>query len=857
MVKPFKSLLSFTLLTGLFSLGWEHNAVAKPQEDKIDSLLLSMDSLSTMVQDVDANYSQRRGLIGKKQAEERFEKALFRYLMGDYKRATPEFFILLETESLDGYDFKKEVEWYLVDSAFQIGQYAIVEEASYQIIEQGPSHLFFTDAVRILLESYGIRNRQDKFQKTMERFVLSGLVASSDSLNYSIGKALFWQEENARAKASLMEIEPDAPFYYKAQYFLGGIFVSEGSYEDGLEAFSKAVNPNPKKAQEQELNDLANLALARTHYELREFTQAIGYYQNIGAESKYFVDRLYEMAWAFIGMERWDDAVGVIEVFLVAYPEDGHAIRFQNTLGDLYMKLQEYEKALMTYEKVSEQLLPVQQRLKEILKQDDIVKELLNARIQDEDIDYGLPDYAQDMLLKNGILSQASDLVSLSRDQSHDVKKASDYADEIEAVLSNDKNGLYVFSRDRHTLRQAELSVLDTVLRALEEEVAILMVTASEEDKVTLQDIIEDVAKIRELFMETFALNQSMEDMRSQYISVVNELQGEASMLLDINKGLQKEVLYFADEYSKSLDNLSEDEAAFIKKTLSELKVGLERDSYRLEDITSEKTKTILLANISQSSLTQYATIIRDVQGEARSILNVNKGVRGEIKIFPDQYTEALSNLSAKDAKYIKNTLADLEVELEKDSKRLEEIASVKIRTSLLSKIPDDSDQQMVENQLIELQRIHNKLLPYWSKSTVSSETKQKIEKIWVQARAALEDVSTIYVTIDELEGRQKKIITRILQEQQEDLASFSDEVIALAVRSEELGAQAALKSFEILNQHVEERMLGADLGIVKVYWIRKTDIENEIERLQLEKASKMKELRNRFDLISSKLYSD
>ena len=72
----------------------------------------------------------------------------------------------------------------------------------------------------------------------MERFVLSGLVESSDSLNYSIGKALFWQQENARAKASLMEIEPGSSLYYKAQYFLGGILVSEGSYDDALGAFA-------------------------------------------------------------------------------------------------------------------------------------------------------------------------------------------------------------------------------------------------------------------------------------------------------------------------------------------------------------------------------------------------------------------------------------------------------------------------------------------------------------------------------------------------------------------------------------------------------------------------------------------
>ena len=857
MVKQFKSLLPFILVAGLFSGGWEQDAIAKPKDGKIDTLLTGMEELTTTVQGVDANYSQRRGLIGKKQAEERFEKALFRYLMGDYKRSAPEFFILLETESLDGYDFKKEAEWYLVDSAFRIGQYAIVEEASYQIIEQGAGHLFFTDAVRILLESYGIRNRQDKFQEAMERFVLSGLVASSDSLNYSIGKALFWQEENARAKASLMEIEPDSPLYYKAQYFLGGILVSEGSYEDGLGAFALALNPDVQKPEERELNDLANLALARTHYELRQFTEAIGYYQNVGAESEYFVDRLYEMAWAFIGMERWDDAIGVIEVFLVAYPEDEHAIRFQNTLGDLYMKLQEYEKALMTYEKVSEQLQPVQQRLEEILKQEDIVKELLDARINDEYVDYDLPEYAQDMLLKNSTLSQASNLVSLSREQSQDVKKASDYADEIEAVLSNEKNGLYIFSKDRHSLRQVELSVLDTALQTLEEEIAILSDGASEEDKKKLEGILQDVALIRELFDETFVLNQSMEEMLAQYSAVINELQGEASILLDINKGMQKDVFYFKDQYSKDLESLPKEEAEFIDNTLIKLKDELEQDSDRLEDIMSEKTKTVLLANISEGSLSQYGLIIREVQGEARSVLNVNRGLQNEVEFFPDEYSEALSNLPPEESKYIEDTLADLKKELEKDSDRLKELASAKTRSSLMAKIPDNSDQNLVQNQLLELQRIHNKLLPFWSKGTAPVATKQNIEKIWTQARAAIDDVSTIYVAIDDLELRQKKIIARVLQEQQDDLASFSDEVIALAVRSEELGAQAAMRSFEVLNQHVEDRMLGADLGIVKVYWIRKTDIEDEIEQLQLEQATKMKELRNRFDLISSKLYSE
>ena len=474
------------------------------------------------------------------------------------------------------------------------------------------------------------------------------------------------------------------------------------------------------------------------------------------------------MAWTFIGMERWDDAIGVIEVFIVAYPEDEHAIRFQNTLGDLYMKTQEYEKALMTYEKVSEQLVPVQTRLKEVLEQEDIVNELLDARVNGEEVEYGLPYYAQDMLMKNRTLNQASTLVALSREQTSDVKRASDYADEIETVLANEENGLYVFAQDRYSLRQVEISILENILQTLEKEVVLLVKGASETNKQKLEEVARDIASLRSLFGETFVLNQTMEDVLRQYTTMIRGIQIEAEDVLSVNQELQTDVRRFLDTHSQNIGGLPENEKSFIQMALEELDSDLQEDSVRLEEIMNDKTRTILLANLAKTP-------------------NIN----------------------------------------------------------------------IIETQLVELQRLHNKLLPFWAKTSTPIEKKQQIEKIWASARTSIEDVALIYDSIDDLELRQKRIIMDVLEEQQADLASFSDEVIALAVRSEELGTQAATRSFEVLNQHVEDRMLGADLGIVKVYWIRKTDIEDEIEQLQLEQATKMKELRNRFDLISTKLYSE
>ena len=59
---------------------------------------------------------------------------------------------------------------------------------------------------------------------------------------------------------------------------------------------------------------------------------------------------------------------------------------------------------------------------------------------------------------------------------------------------------------------------------------------------------------------------------------------------------------------------------------------------------------------------------------------------------------------------------------------------------------------------------------------------------------------------------------------------------------------------FENAVNHVDERMLGAELGGVKVTWIRSSNIETEILRLTSEEATRIGALNRRFTILKSKL---
>jgi len=164
--------------------------------------------------------------------------------------------------------------------------------------------------------------------------------------------------------------------------------------------------------------------------------------------------------------------------------------------------------------------------------------------------------------------------------------------------------------------------------------------------------------------------------------------------------------------------------------------------------------------------------------------------------------------------------------------------------------------ESTMDSFLLMFQQIHNRMLPLWSKSTLKNKltTQQTIDNLWLSARRLDSTREATLASMERIQGPQRVILAEMLQEQESGLNNFADTVVVLAEDVEDLGYRAAYRSFENATQHVEERMLGAELGGVKVTWIRSTDIEEEIMRLTSEEASRMSELNKRFSIIKAKL---
>ena len=72
-----------------------------------------------------------------------------------------------------------------------------------------------------------------------------------------------------------------------------------------------------------------------------------------------------------------------------------------------------------------------------------------------------------------------------------------------------------------------------------------------------------------------------------------------------------------------------------------------------------------------------------------------------------------------------------------------------------------------------------------------------------------------------------------------------------------QVGLKVATNGFNRLESNISKNILNADSGIVRIYWQRKTEVEDEIVRLQRELKDREKELSSKFDFIESKLSED
>jgi TolA-binding protein len=495
--------------------------------ERIREIETELTGMGGSVDEVRGNFTERSGLIGVNEARDRYEDALYAYLVNDFDSAATSFYILVQSRALGNADLVRDSEWYLSECLFELKNFRTAAEAYRAIIDKGQSHAYFVDAIRRVLETYAILGDTARFDEVYNQWILSGRVPSTDMINYTLAKSFQRRGEGARAKSLFEGVPTTSEYYSRARYWLGVTMIAEKNYKQALVEFERVVAAPILGPNQQAVNELGTMALARLHYELREHDKAAAEYAKIGRESPLFSAQLYESVWNFVAQERYDDALRQTDVFLLAFPEDQHAAQLKILQGHLHMKTRTYDEARAAYERVVEEYTPIADRLDALSRDDTEVRRFLE-RMGDTGGTSGLPAFAVELLLARddvGRVTRAFLTMDQERRQLGDNERL---ARDLEAALSASGDALSTFVNARNELAGMRGSVLTMHSRLLETEANYLKSRVSSSAKSELADVARDRDEVGASLAETENGESAANDRVQAYEEQVREVQQRA-----------------------------------------------------------------------------------------------------------------------------------------------------------------------------------------------------------------------------------------------------------------------------------------------------------------------------------------
>ena len=718
------------------------------------------------------DFTQRRGLIGAAEARQRYEDAVYAYLIGEYESAAITFFALVESEALITEDLDRDSEWYLAEGLFEMGNYATAVDAYGHIVETGAGHPFFVDAVRRQLEVYGLTQDTENFQDLYRRYILSGLVSPTDQIKYTVAKSFYRQgpKSYARAKGLFSELSPESLYYSRARYFMGTVLAAEGDLEAAVIEFEQAANVEPASSTTREVQQLAWLALGRLSYELGDYFAATGHYQKIDGSSDHYADQLYELVWTYIKQENWIEAITAIEIFLIAFPEHHYTMQLQITQGHLHMKDNAFEKALVSYETVVDAYSPVQDQLTDLELQRDSAAQVFARVIQGEAFDdsINLPPFAVEMLVEGPHMSRAVTVNQELSRQRGDVDYTQELMLEVQEALTGAGESIGTFSRGRNNLDLVRERTLGLRSEVLSVEIDYLLENAPERFR-------PEIRTIQDRFL---LLTTASEDVQGTETAVV-------------------------DAYQTYLDQ------------------------------------------------------VREVQSMAFQIQQLTVELKAEAAAIRRQMRQ--KNLSPEDTSHVTNLLAEVDNELASASDRLERLQSETTRRQVMRTAPKGStDAASSQRDLIarDYEELHRQLTTYWQRTEASDRAPlhSHTKTIWTRVSTVDGLATDVRVSLDETEGEELAELRQMLLVEQGRVVDINRVLEGTTDDAGELAALITQEEFGRLKGEFSDTIMRADVGIVDVYWIRKSEISDEARRLRQERADQEAELRQRFEVIHQKL---
>jgi len=261
----------------------------------------------------------------------------------------------------------------------------------------------------------------------------------------------------------------------------------------------------------------------------------------------------------------------------------------------------------------------------------------------------------------------------------------------------------------------------------------------------------------------------------------------------------------------------------------------------------------------SRSNVYQaYADQVAAVQLEAGRVSLVAIEARAELSAVERQFKDRAPSMDSDAREFVDARIAEQRKLLSDAERELAAQTSDAKRRTLLSTVPaarNSANMAVAGGIAASLDELHRDVRMLRSKNpSAEAASFSKVDELWLRIEDADARAVDTQGVVDRVETAEVAILKRKLDEQEGEVSRLHGAVGRVTTDTDTIAIDITRASLHELQGKLYETILEADMGIVDVYWLRKTEVVDRKTELKSERADRISELEARFALIRQKL---
>ena len=400
--------------------------------------------LKTLVQ----QYAKPESIESQRPFAGRMTDGELLFLLGDYARASLVLYDLVEQRTNQREDLYPRALYYLAESLFQMG-HDLAARAYFDELARAARGTHLNDAVRRLIQIADRNHHWEGIDEAIAAVARGGTLPPE--IAYIRGKSLLRQGRYGDVAAALAGVAVDHPLSPKSRYLVAVAQVQLGHADRAVELFAELTRIPDTTPDAREVRELAAMDRGRILLDLGRLAEAIDSYQDVERSSSRFEEALYEVTWTYVRAaaqaeqpERRDaeyrKALKALEILLLSERETPVLPEARLLLGNIHLRLGQFDKATEVFREVVDRYGPVWQELRGLAERPEEGERLVRATAGDAGAaKEQLPPVAVSWAQGNRSLGRAKVLAGEIDQGETWIRETLAVADKILTVLDSDE----------------------------------------------------------------------------------------------------------------------------------------------------------------------------------------------------------------------------------------------------------------------------------------------------------------------------------------------------------------------------------------------------------------------------------